>query len=67
MSENLPFVGFKWLIQDEIDGLDVNKIAKDNSEECILEVDYEYPKELHDLHNDYPLVAEKIEIKESML
>ena len=22
---------------------------------CILEVDLEYPKELHDLHNDYPL------------
>ena len=28
---------------------------------CILEVDLEYPKSLHDLHNDYPLAPEQIE------
>ena len=27
---------------------------------CILEVDLEYPKSLHDLHNDYPLAPEQI-------
>jgi len=27
---------------------------------CILEVDLEYPKELHDLHNDYPLAPESL-------
>ena len=27
---------------------------------CILEVDLEYPKELHNLHNDYPLAPERI-------
>ncbi|PFX11556.1 hypothetical protein AWC38_SpisGene24662 [Stylophora pistillata] len=31
---------------------------------CILEVDLEYPKELHDLHNDYPLAPERIMINE---
>jgi len=29
---------------------------------CILEVDLEYPKKLHDLHNEYPLAPERIEI-----
>jgi len=29
---------------------------------CILEVDLEYPKELHDLHNDYPLAPERITV-----
>ena len=29
---------------------------------CILEVDLEYPKELHDLHNDYPLAPERLMI-----
>ena len=29
---------------------------------CILEVDLEYPKELHDLHNDYPLAPERLKI-----
>ena len=29
---------------------------------CIHEVDLEYPKKLHDLHNEYPLAPERIEI-----
>ena len=33
----------------------------------ILEVDPEYPSDLHDLHNDYPLAPEKLEISQDML
>ena len=33
----------------------------------ILEVDVEYPKELHDLHNDYPLAPEVKHVKANML
>ena len=33
----------------------------------ILEVDLEYPKELHKLHDDYPLAAEKIKVTKDML
>ena len=29
---------------------------------CILEVNLEYPKELHELNNDYPLASDKLEI-----
>ena len=31
------------------------------------EVDLEYSDELHDLHNDYPLVPEKIAVSSDML
>ena len=33
----------------------------------MLEFDLEYPDELHELHNDYPLAPEKLEISRSML
>ena len=33
----------------------------------ILEVDVEYPKELHDLHNDYPLAPEVKNVKANVL
>ena len=35
--------------------------------ESILEVNREYPDELHELHNDYPLAPEKLEISHNML
>ena len=30
-------------------------------------MDLEYPSEFHDLHNDYPLAPEKLEISQRML
>ena len=33
----------------------------------MLEVDLEHCKELHDLHNNYPLCPEEIEISSNML
>ena len=54
MSKPLPTHGFKWMKPKEVENW--------RNYSCILEVGLEYPKELHDLHNDYPLAPERIEI-----
>ena len=65
MSSYLPYGGFKWL--KNVDGFDVNSISKKIPIGYILEVNLEYPDELHVLHNDYPLVPEKLVITYDML
>ena len=67
MSQYLLYGGFKWLNQKEIDKFDENSISENSSNGYILEVDLEYPNELHQLHNDYPLTPEKLEISNDML
>ena len=55
MSMKLPTHGFKWMNDKEL--------TTWKKYPCIVEVDLEYPKELHDLHNDYPLAPKRIMCK----
>ena len=55
MSKQLPTSGFKWMTDNELD--DWKHLS------CFLEVDFEYPDVLDDLHNDYPLAPEGIKIR----
>ena len=45
----------------------INSIPSDSSTGYILECDLSYPPELHDLHADYPMAPEHLEITEDML
>ena len=64
MIQKLPYRSLKW--DDKITEDDV--INYDNGRTgFILEVDLEYPTELHDLHNDYPLAPEVMNVKSNML
>ena len=36
---------------------------EDSNKGYILEVDVEYPKDLHDLHSDLPFLSERMKIK----
>ena len=61
LIEYLPYGWFKWL--KNVDGFDINSISKKNTLGYFLEVDFfEYPDELHELHNDYPLGSEKVAV-----
>ena len=54
MSKPLPTHGFKWMKVSELETWE--------NHSCIVEVDLGYPRSLHDLHSDYPLAPEQIEV-----
>ena len=67
MSQYLPTGGFRWMTEKQISKLDLAKYNENSKKGLILEVDLEYPKELHNLHNDYPLAAERVCVNKEML
>ena len=67
MSQYLPTGNFKWMTDKEISKIDLGKYKADGKKGLILEVDLEYPQELHNLHNDYPIAPEKIKVSNGML
>ena len=60
MMQPLPVGGFKWLSEEKLKQWE--KIVDSENLGCVLEVDLEYPEELHDFHNDFPLAPELMEV-----
>lgn len=67
MSQCLPTGGFKWLNQKKIGKINLGTYAADSKKGLILEVELQYPSNLYNLHNDYPLGAEKMKVTKDML
>ena len=65
MSEYLPYRGFKWL--KNIYKFDIMSVSDKSPIGHILEVDLEYPDEVHELQNDFPLAPEKSTVSNDML
>ena len=67
MSEYLPYGDFKLV---KVNNETVNRILNKSSNSLqgyFLEVDLDYPENLHDYHNDYPIAPEKIKLEDDML
>ena len=69
MRQYLPISNFKWVKNIGKSEQTLTRIKKDSLDISgyILEVDLEYPGKLHDIHNDYPLAPEKINIPNEWL
>ena len=71
MSQYLPTGNFKWMSDKEIKQINLGKYKADGKKGpkkgLILEVDLEYPPELHDMHNDYPICPERVKVSNNML
>ena len=63
ISKFLPTSVFKWIDSKEFD---FNEYTNNSFKGCLFEDDLEYLKELRELHNDYPLTSDKMEIKREM-
>ena len=63
MSQKLPVNGFEWVEELSQFKEDFTKNYDENSNKgYVLEVDVEYPKNLHNLHSDLPFLPEKKKI-----
>ena len=67
MKQSLPEKEFTWCTQEEIDRQCWMDSDDDSPFGYILECDLDYPPELHDLHNEYPLAPERVDIQVDML
>ena len=65
MSKYLPYGENKWL--KNVDGFDANSISEKSLIGYFAKVDLEYPDELHESHNDYPLAPKKLAVSSNML
>ena len=69
MSQYLPTGRFKWMDEKSLaEWVEFIKAQEDEQEHgYFLEVDLEYPKELHDTHDTFPCAPEKVSIEKDML
>ena len=64
MSQRLPVNGFEWMEQlSEFDERFIKNYDENNDKGYILEVDVEYPKNLHNLYSDLPFLPERLKIE----
>ena len=63
MVQKLPTHGFRWINKvEEFTPEKIAKLVKKDSKGYILEVDVDYPKELHKSHNELPFLPERMKI-----
>ena len=65
MSEYLPYGEFR--CAENLDGFAVMSVSEKKWYRIFIRSNPEYPDELHELHNDYPLAPETLAVSNDML
>ena len=64
MSQKLSVNNFKWVKETSQFNEDFIKSYNDDSDEgYLLEVDFQYPEKLHNLHNDLTFLPERMRLE----
>ena len=67
MSQPLPTGSFRWVDDEAALAKTIADHPADSPEGYILEVDLEYPEELHETHNAYPLAPERMVVRKEWM
>ena len=66
MSQKLPVNDYKWVEQTSQFNADFMKTYNNDSNDgCFFQVDVQYPQNLHNLHNDLPLLSDRMKIEKN--
>ena len=60
--QKLPTHGFLWKEAEDFNSEKINELVKKDNSGYLLEVDVEYPKNMHKNHNELPFLAERMKI-----
>ena len=60
MVQKLPTHGLKWKEAEDFTPEKIDELVKKDKRGYLLEVDVEYPKELHENHNELPFLTERM-------
>ena len=64
MSQKLPVNNFEWIEETfQLNEDFIKTYDEENDEGYFLEVDFQYPEKLHQLHNDLPFLQESMKIQ----
>ena len=67
MSQSLPMGAFRWEEDYEQLAKTITDHPADDPEGFILEVDLQYPEDLHNAHNAYPLAPERMVVQKKCM
>ena len=67
ISQYLPTSGFRWVDDCQQLTKTIAEHPADGPEGYILEVDLDYPEDLHDAHNSYPLAPERMVVEKGWM
>ena len=62
MVQNLPTHRFLWKKVEDFTPEKIDMLVKNDKGAYLLEVDVEYPKELHENHNELPFLTERMKV-----
>ena len=63
MSMPMPNGGFTWILEADYKAIDWLAQTEEQATGYFSECDLAYPPEVHDLHNDYPLAPERLDVQ----